>query len=437
MKFEKFVRSQSVLHQAVRTGLRSTVARNAASLYLIQFANYIVPLIMVPYLVRVLGPAGYGTIAFARGFINYLMLFVEYGFNWSATREISVHREDHETVNHVALHVWAAKGLLSLLCLGMLFSLIAVVPKLKEVYLLLLALYGIVLGNVLFPTWLFQGMERMVAISVINLGMKVAVLVGVFTLVHRTEDAVLYAALIGGGFLGAGLVGAMMAVRMFNLKLVSVTWSGIWETLKEGWVLFLSKASVSLYTAGNAFILGMLTNHTVVGYYSAAEKIVRALVSLLEPVAQSVYPAMAKKASEAKEKALYWARIGTYYQSAVGTTMSIFLFATAPFITKIVLGPEYADSIPVMRLLSPLPLLIALSSSLGRFIMLPFRMDNERLAVFTIAGIANVILGLILAGYWGATGMAASVLISEMLVTLGFWIFIWRRRLNPWRRGTA
>ena len=191
---------------------------------------------------------------------------------------------------------------------------------------------------------------------------------------------------------------------------------------------------MSLYTAGNAFILGMLTNHTVVGYYSAAEKIVKALVSLLEPVAQSVYPAMAKKVSEAKEKALYWARIGTYYQSAVGATMSIFLFATAPLITRIVLGSEYTDSVPVMRLLSPLPFLIALGSSMGRFIMLPFRMDNERLAVFTSAGLANVILGFVLAGYWGATGMAASVLISEMLVTLGFWIFIWIRGLNPWRK---
>jgi hypothetical protein len=61
------------LKQWGQIGLRSTVARNAASLYLIQFANYIVPLIMIPYLVRVLGPAGYGAVAFAQGLINYLM----------------------------------------------------------------------------------------------------------------------------------------------------------------------------------------------------------------------------------------------------------------------------------------------------------------------------------------------------------------------------
>jgi len=70
-----------------QTAKRSHIVQNAVSLYLIQFANYIVPLIiMMPYLVRVLEPAGYGAVAFAQGFINYLMLFVEYGFDWSATR---------------------------------------------------------------------------------------------------------------------------------------------------------------------------------------------------------------------------------------------------------------------------------------------------------------------------------------------------------------
>ncbi|MGQ9494611.1 MAG: oligosaccharide flippase family protein [Anaerolineae bacterium] len=48
----------------IRTALRSSVAKNAVSLYVIQFANYILPLITVPYLVRVLGPAGFGVVAF-------------------------------------------------------------------------------------------------------------------------------------------------------------------------------------------------------------------------------------------------------------------------------------------------------------------------------------------------------------------------------------
>jgi len=311
-----------------------------------------------------------------------------------------------------------------------LLLLIAFVPKLKELSLLLLALYGIVLGNMLFPTWLFQGMERMVAISVINLGMKVVVLVGVFTLVHRPEDAVLYAALMGGGSLAAGLVGAMAAVRMFNLKFVSVTGSGIWDTLKEGWVLFLSKASVSLYTAGNAFILGMLTNHTVVGYYSAAEKIVRALLRLLGPISQAAYPRFSKLAAQSREKALFWGRRMLLLMGGAGLGVSVGIFLGAPLIVAILLGSQYGPSVAVMRIIAFLPFLIALSNVLGIQIMIPFGMDRAFMLILFSAGILNVSLAILLAPVWQAVGMAFSVLLSEVLVTLTMFIFLKKKGLT-------
>ncbi len=62
--------------EMLHRGLHSSIARNVVALYIIQFANYIIPLITIPYLVRVLKPAGYGAVAFAQGFINYPMLFV-------------------------------------------------------------------------------------------------------------------------------------------------------------------------------------------------------------------------------------------------------------------------------------------------------------------------------------------------------------------------
>ncbi len=398
--------------------MRSTVARNVASLYLIQFANYIIPLIMVPYLVRVLGPAGYGAVAFAQGFINYLMLFVEYGFEWSATRKISVQRDDHEAVNRTTLHVWAAKGLLGIAGLVVLLVLIFLVSKLWEVSMLLLALYGVVLGNVLFPTWLFQGMERMVAISLINLGMKLCILAGVFLMVRQPEDAIVYAGLMGGGAVAAGLAGAFVAVHMFGIKLMKgISWTEIRETFREGWVLFLSKASVSLYTTGNAFILGMLTNHTVVGYYSAAEKIVKTILGLLGPLSQAAYPRFSKMAAESKEKALYWGRKMLVFMGVMGLGFSVLIFLGAPLIVWVLLGPQYGPSVFVMRIIAFLPFLIALSNVLGIQLMIPLGMDRAFTLVLLSAGLLNVTLAVLLAPAWQAAGMAVSVLLSEIFVT--------------------
>ena len=67
----------------------SVLRKNILSLFVLQGANYILPLVTIPYLVRVLGPANFGRIAFAQAFIQYFVMLTDYGFNLSATRDIA------------------------------------------------------------------------------------------------------------------------------------------------------------------------------------------------------------------------------------------------------------------------------------------------------------------------------------------------------------
>ncbi|RIH83316.1 hypothetical protein Mlute_02228 [Meiothermus luteus] len=42
--------------------LRGRTAQNLLALYGVQFANYLLPLVALPYLARVLGPQGWGSL---------------------------------------------------------------------------------------------------------------------------------------------------------------------------------------------------------------------------------------------------------------------------------------------------------------------------------------------------------------------------------------
>ncbi|MEM2001682.1 MAG: oligosaccharide flippase family protein, partial [Candidatus Methanomethylicaceae archaeon] len=288
---------------------------------------------------------------------------------------------------------------------------------------------GTVIGNVLFPVWLFQGMEKMVFISVINLVMRVLVVAGIFVLVRQPEDYLVYAGLMSLGSIGAGVAGAGVALSKFKLSFVMPSLQGIWEVLKEGWMLFLSMASVSLYTVGNAFILGLLTNHTVVGYYSAAEKIVKAISGLFGPISQAAYPRFSKMAAESKALALQWGRRMLFSMGGLGLILSLVVFVEAPLITKIVLGPDYGPSVTVIQILASLCFLIAMSNVLGVQIMFSFHYERAVFVRVLLAGLLNISIALLVVPVWSANGMALAVLVSETFVTVSYFAFLRKKGL--------
>ncbi len=421
IQLTQFVSDQAVRAKSfVTAGLRSTIGKNLLSLYVLQFANNILPLVTIPYLVRVLGPEPFGAVAFTQSLMAYLEIVIGFGFDYTATRRIAVHRDEPELLNRIVSSVWAAKALLCVICFALMVLLIWSVPKLREVSLLLFILYGNAVSNVLFPGWLYTGLERMVKISVICLSLRIIASLGIFVFIHRPEDYIIYAGLLSLQTVVSGIVGCCYAFKILKIRLVKPSIPEVRQVLSEGWAMFLSSAAMSFYTSGNAFILGITTNYLVVGYYSAAEKIVVAVLKLYVPIAQALYPRFSKLAADSKELTLFWARRMLIIMSSFGFTLSVILFVGAPFFVRLLLGPDYEASITVMRILSPLPFIISISHVFGVQVLLPLRHDKAILIFICLAGLLNVGLAFLLSPLWGAGGMALAVLISEAFITISY-----------------
>ncbi|MEO0095244.1 MAG: flippase [candidate division WOR-3 bacterium] len=407
------------------------IVRNAASLYLLQFANYLMPFITFPYLVRVLGPYRFGTVAFAQGLMAFFITLVDYGTGLSATRKISIQQNDITAVSRTTFNVWGAQFLLYIVGLFILLILATFVPKIRVESGLFFILYGMVIGNILLPIWLFQGMEKMTIIPGIYLITRCLYLMSIFILIHGPDDYILYGCLISLNSIVAGFLGVIAAFRIFKLRVVYPTLSSIWSTLREGGMIFFSMICASLYAVGNAFILGMLADATSVGYYSAGEKIVKALQGLITPIAQAVYPRSSKLASVSKNETLKWVRLILFIMGGFGLMLSVLLFFFTPLIVKIIMGSSYEPSNSVLRILSPCIFLVAISNVFGIQIMLPFKRDKSYTLTLFSAAIINLVIAILIVPKLKELGMAIAVLFTETFVALTMFIYLYFKGLNP------
>jgi len=170
--------------------------------------------------------------------------------------------------------------------------------------------------------------------------------------------------------------------------------------------------------------LGIFTNNTIVGYYSGAEKIIKAVQGLLSPISQTIYPHISKLASESKDQALRFIRKMTFLVGAGSSVLSLIVFIFADTIVRILLGSQYLESIAVLRILSFLPFIIGLSNIFGVQTMLAFDLKKGFSNILISASIINIILAFILVPIYKHIGISFAVIISETFVTSSMFLFL-------------
>jgi PST family polysaccharide transporter len=288
--------------------------------------------------------------------------------------------------------------------------------KFRQDWLIYYLTFGIVLGQVLFPVWFFQGMERMKYITYLNITAKLIFTFAIFVFIRQESDYIYVPFLNFMGSLVAGALALWIVFKDFNVNFKLPSIIDIKHHLKEGWYIFVSTMAISLYTTSNTFILGLFTNNTFVGYYSGAEKIIKSIQGLLSPVSQSIYPHISKLASESKEKAIKFIRKTTLLVGGASFVFSSVIFIFADLIVRLLLGTQYQESIVVLRILAFVPFLVALTNMFGAQLLLPFNI--KRLFTFSIIipSVLHIVLLFFAASIFKEIGVSILVVFTESLI---------------------
>lgn len=412
-------KSQEVTRRNWAPSRKPTSGKTGKSIGLllfIQISSLAVPLATMPFLTRVLGPSAWGNLAGIQALAITLSIIIEYGFQYTATRSISMARESPQKLNEIISDVFTAKLTLSALAASVAAGLFFVVPSFREAGALFLVgvIYAIIIGW--SPLWYFQGMERLEGAAAVDVMSKILSALWIFIAVRQPSDALIV--------LGTMAV-LTAAANYWNIARMTreagrptIRWSLAGKSLIEGFPLFLYRALVTIYSAGSTAILRGMSSSVDTGNYANADRLTTAAKSLIVPVGQVMFPKISRLHAENPvhaKKLMIVSLVSLTIPFGVVAAVGIII---CPWLLPLFFGPDYGQTVPIFQILCLTLPLVAASNVLGIQWMLAKGQEKAFNTLVVVSALASIITMLILVPRFGGMGMAWSVIVAEGLLVL-------------------
>lgn len=391
-----------------------TVISNFGYLTILHIASYIFPLMTMPYLARVIGASGFGEIAFASSIIVYFTTITRWSFNYTATRDIAQNRDDIKKVSIIFSTILYAKLILLAVSYFILFVAITIVPILRDSWVILFITSLSMIGDILYPTWLFQGLEKMKYNTIFSFLVKAIFTILVFVFIKNQQDYILQPFFQSIGFLIVGIISLYIIILKWGIKLETVSLRTICKEIKSGFDVFVNAISHNLYNAFSIIILGQFYGKTANGIYDAGEKFVTLSYQFIDLLSQAFFPFLARR----KDKHHIYARICII----VGILASVFLIFSAPLIMSIFFTEEFKDAVVILRILSVSLIFMVIGSVYGTNFLIIANKDRELRKITLSSSIIGFFCAVPMVFHFGAIGAATTVLVTRMV--MGIWTCI-------------
>jgi len=379
-------------------------------------------MITLPYLVRVLGPEKYGLVNFAMAFTAYFITICDYGFNLSVTKQISIFRNDKLKIDEIFSSVIVSKILLGIVSAMILLAITFSFTRFSADADVFLLSFGIVIGNILFPIWFYQGIEKMMFITIITFFSRLIGTVMIFLIINDINDYLKLVMVYSLVSILIGVLGLTIAIKKFNISLLFPKLSSLLFQFKEGFQIFISTIAINLYTTTNIFLLGILVNNTAVGYFAAADKIRIAAQSILPTISQTVFPHINTLLNESYDKFVTFNKNLLKYQTILAFFISLILFLFAEEIILLLLGKQFSDSIWVLKISAILPLLSSFTTIFTMNMLIPLNQKYDFMKTFLTAGIISLTSAFVLVPVYEQYGTAMAFVLAEITAAiLSFW----------------
>lgn len=392
-----------------------TLFANLGYLTLLQIAGYIFPLITIPYLAKIIGVDGFGKIAFASSVIIWFQTISDWGFNYTATRDVAKNRHDIERVSDIFSSVFWARCLLMVISFIFLMFLIVLIPKFQEDAIVILATFLMIPGCIMFPEWFFQAMERMKYITILNIISKAIFTIAVFVFVKGKSDYILQPLFVSCGSILSGIIAFYYIQRIWGITLKRVPIKTVFNTIRGSFDVFLNNLLPNLYNSFSTMLLGFEGGALSNGLYDAGCKFVNIAQQFMQVLSRTFFPFLTRQI----EKHHVYVMINVFLV-AVG---SMLLYLLSPLLIGIFFTTEFTPAIKIMRIMSISLFFLMLSDVYGTNYMIIKGKEGKLRNITLVCSLIGFFISYPLIHYFDYVGAALTVTVTRGLLGIGSMIY--------------
>lgn len=388
-----------------------TLMGNFSYLIVLQIAGYVFPLITLPYLARVIGKEGFGLIAFATAIITWIQTITDWGFNYTATRDVARNRNDVTKVAKIFTDVTYSRLLLMCVSFVVLLVLTYLIPAFVEMRLLLMVVFLLIPGHILCPEWLFQGLERMKYITILNVITKAVSTGLIFVVIKNKEDYIYQPLLLSAGYVISGCIALYVIKKNFGITIGEFFWKDVKWTIKNSTDVFINTLAPNLYNSFSIILLGFYGGSIANGIFDAGSKFVSVFIQLFGVISRTFFPFLSRR----MDKHAIYTRISII----LAIVASLLLIALAPVLVNWVFSESFVDSVIVLRILSISILFYAISDIYGKNYLIQVSKERELRNVTLVSSLIGFALAFPLVSNYSYVGAAIVVCVTRGLLAIG------------------
>lgn len=405
---------------------------NITSQGVVQLANYLIPLLLIPFVTRVLGADAFGKASYAQNIGVYFTLLVNYGFDYSATQVVALNKDNHAKLQSVFSTVIAFKSLLLVISFALLAVLYLTMPRVQNDFYSFFLVAAFNLGWVLFPTWFFQGVERMAKMSMFSFLVKSLGAVFVVLSVSSPEHYHRYLLGLTLANIVVGFFSFFYVKRTYHFQLEKPQPFLSDESVRKGFPIFLNTILINCNSVLGMFLMGFYVSDFQIGIYSGTQKIIMAIMMVsYQPIMIALFPRVSRHFNESKAEGFKFFKKCLSCIAVYSLLVSVVTYLAAPLAVKICLGDKFADAVPFLRLLAVYPFLASMASTLTVHGLYGLQLQRFAPVIGLAVCICSISLNFLLVPSLQTRGAIYSWLVCELVeISVAAGLLVWKKKVN-------